>query len=90
MYSIIICAVIGLLIGLCIRECQFLLTILGATIGCIAALFGGIVVNPDTVPYTETYEIVSINDNSGLSGWYMAMTPAMNFAMYIKTSEGSN
>lgn len=88
MYTIIICAIIGLITGILIRDCQFLLLILGAMIGCLIALFAGLLITPDAVSYTKTYEIVSLNDNSGLSGWYMAMTPSMSFAMYIKTSDG--
>ena len=88
MYTIIICAAIGLGIGLWIRDLPIILSIVGAIIGTLIALIGGMSVNPDTVSYTKSYEIVSINDNSGLSGWYMAMTPTMNFAMYIKTSDG--
>lgn len=88
MYTIIICAIIGLGIGLLIRDCQVILAILGACLGVLIALFAGMAVTYDTKSYTETYEIVSLNDNSGLSGWYMAMTPSMTFAMYIKTSDG--
>ena len=88
MYTIIICAIIGLIIGILIRECQVMLTILGAMVGVLVALFAGMATTYDMETYKETYEIVSINDNSGLSGWYMAMTPSMSFAMYIKTSEG--
>lgn len=88
MYTIIICAIIGLVIGLLIRECQVMLSILGALVGAMIALFAGMGTTYDTVSYMESYEIVSINDNSGVSGWYMAMTPTMSFAMYIKTSDG--
>jgi hypothetical protein len=88
MYTIIICAVIGLVIGLMIKDLQIILSILGAVIGVWIALFAGMAVTYDTTSYMEKYEIVSINDNSGVSGWYMAMTPNMSFAMYIKTSEG--
>lgn len=88
MYTIIICAIIGLIIGLLIRECRILLAILGGMIGVLIALIAGMATTYDTITYKESYEIVSINDNSGLSGWYMAMTPSMSFAMYIKTSEG--
>ena len=88
MYTIIIFAIIGLIIGLLIRECRISLAILGGMIGVLIALFAGIIITYDTITYKESYEIVSINDNSGLSGWYMAMTPSMSFVMYIKTSEG--
>jgi hypothetical protein len=88
MYTIIICAIIGLGIGLLIRECQFMLSIVGALVGVMIALFSGMAVTYDTTSYMESYEIVSVNDNSGVSGWYMAMTPTMSFAMYVKTSEG--
>ena len=88
MYTIIICGVIGLIIGLLIRESQIMLSVLGAMLGVLIALFAGMCVTYDMETYKEKYEIVSINDNSGVSGWYMAMTPDMSFAMYIKTSEG--
>lgn len=88
MYTIIICAIIGLGIGLLIRDCQVILSILGALLGIMIALFSGMAVTHDTTSYTESYEIVSVNDNSGVSGWYMAMTPSMSFAMYVKTSDG--
>lgn len=71
-----------------IRECQIMLSILGALVGVCIALFSAMPVTHDTTSYMESYEIVSINDNSGVSGWYMAMTPNMSFAMYVKTSEG--
>ena len=61
---------------------------LGGMVGLLIALFVGMGITYDMETYKETYEIVSINDNSGISGWYMAMTPSMSFAMYIKTSEG--
>ncbi|MBP8617522.1 hypothetical protein [Veillonella sp.] len=88
MYTIIICAVIGLGIGLLKRDDQFMLSIIGALFGVMIASFSGMAVTHDTTSYMESYEIVSVNDNSGVSGWYMAMTPTMSFAMYIKTSEG--
>ena len=88
MYTIIICAVIGLGIGLLKRDDQFMLSIIGALFGVMIALFSGTAVTHDTTSYMESYEIVSVNDNSGVSGWYMSMTPTMSFAMYIKTSEG--
>lgn len=75
MYTIIICAVIGLGIGLLKRDEQFMLSIIGALFGVMIASFFGMVVTHDTTSYMESYEIVSVNDN-------------MSFAMYIKTSEG--
>lgn len=71
MYTIIICAVIGLGIGLLKRDDQFMLSIIGALFGVMIALFSGISITHDTTSYMESYEIVSINDNIGVSGWYM-------------------
>lgn len=58
MYTIVIFAIIGLIIGISIRECQILLVVLGGLVGLLIALFVGMGITYDMETYKETYEIV--------------------------------
>lgn len=97
MYSVIACAVIGLILSIIFTSfCHYKEYIMNGVLSIVIGVIVGVVISVaimacvpnDTVSYTETYEIVSINDNTGTSGWYMAMTPSMSYAMYIKFGDG--
>lgn len=91
MYTILICAILGCLSTflLCHRSERmgfiFPMAIIGGLVGLLIAIC---IPKSDTEEFTLTKQIISLKDNKGESGWYLSITPTMNYSMYVESADG--
>jgi hypothetical protein len=56
--------------------------------GFVGFLFAVCIPENKFEEYHITREIVSLKDNTGISGWYLSVNPTMSYSMYVKSGDG--
>jgi len=91
MYSILICCIIGVLIAIKFLPKEFFWVYVAPIVimsGFVGFLVAVLIPENKFEEYHITREIVSLKDNTGVSGLYLSVNPTMSYSMYVKSGDG--